>query len=104
LPPTRRRACRRAVRGARRASRNVRAGHASQSRWGRRAVACHDRGQPAAPWKEFGRMTAWTNDELEKIGAADEVQLASRRADGTLREPVTIWVVRRSEDLYVRAF
>jgi hypothetical protein len=49
-------------------------------------------------------MTAWTNDELENIGAADELQLASRRADGTLRKPVTIWVVRRSEDLYVRAF
>ena len=38
------------------------------------------------------------------LGAADELQLASRRADGTLRKPVTIWVVRRSEDLYVRAF
>ena len=49
-------------------------------------------------------MMAWTNDELEKIGAADELQLASRREDGTLRKPVTIWVVRRSEDLYVRAF
>ncbi len=49
-------------------------------------------------------MTAWTNDELENIGAADELQLASRRADGTLRKPVTIWVVRRSEDLHVRAF
>src|SRR5437667_12537351 len=49
-------------------------------------------------------MTAWTNDALEKIGAADELQLASRREDGTLRKPVTIWVVRRSDDLYVRAF
>ena len=49
-------------------------------------------------------MTAWTNDALEKIGAADELQLASRRENGTLRKPVTIWVVRRSEDLYVRAF
>ena len=49
-------------------------------------------------------MTAWTNDELENIGAADELQLASRRENGTLRKPVTMWVVRRSEDLYVRAF
>ena|SRR5207302_5100638 len=49
-------------------------------------------------------MTAWTDDELEKIGATDELQLASRREDGTLRKPVTIWVVRRSDDLYVRAF
>jgi hypothetical protein len=49
-------------------------------------------------------MTAWTHDELAKIGAADELQLASRREDGTLRKPVTIWVVRDAEDLYVRAF
>ena len=34
-------------------------------------------------------MTAWTNDELEKIAAADELQLASRREDGPLRKPVT---------------
>ena len=36
-------------------------------------------------------MTAWTNDEPEKISAVDELQLASRREDGTLRKPVTIW-------------
>ena len=30
-------------------------------------------------------MTAWTNDEPEKISAVDELQLASRREDGTLR-------------------
>ena len=48
-------------------------------------------------------MSVWTNDELEQIGAADELQLASARADGTLRKPVTIWVVRQGDDLYVRA-
>lgn len=48
-------------------------------------------------------MTAWTNDDLSKIGAADEMQLASRRRDGTLRQPVTIWVVRLGDDLYVRS-
>ncbi len=40
-------------------------------------------------------MAGWTSDELEKIAAADELQLASARRDGTLRKPVTIWVVRR---------
>jgi hypothetical protein len=48
-------------------------------------------------------MTAWTRDELAKIGAADELELASLRRDGTLRTPVTIWVVRHGDDLYVRS-
>ena len=48
-------------------------------------------------------MTAWTNDELKKIGTAEELQIASLRADGTLRQPVIIWVVRLGDDLYVRS-
>ncbi len=48
-------------------------------------------------------MTAWTSDELNKIGAAEEVRVASLRRDGTLRNPVTIWIVRVGDDLYVRS-
>lgn len=48
-------------------------------------------------------MTTWTEDELQRIGAAEELQLASRRRDGTLRPYVTIWVVRAADDLYVRS-
>jgi hypothetical protein len=48
-------------------------------------------------------MTTWTNDELAKIGDADELDLASVRADGTLRRPVTMWVVRNGDDVYVRS-
>jgi hypothetical protein len=48
-------------------------------------------------------VSAWTSDELDKIGAADELRLASLRADGTLRKPVTIWVVRYDDGLYVRS-
>jgi hypothetical protein len=48
-------------------------------------------------------MTGWTSDELEKIGAAEELQLASTRLDGTLRPYVTMWVVRVGDDLYVRS-
>ena len=48
-------------------------------------------------------MTTWTNDELTKIGTAEELQIASLRSDGTLRKPVTIWVVRLGDDLYVRS-
>ncbi len=48
-------------------------------------------------------MTAWTSDELAKIGAAEELRIAPLRRDGTLRKPVTIWVVRHGDDLYVRS-
>ena len=45
-----------------------------------------------------------TNDELEKIAAAEELRIAPVRRDGTLRNPVTIWVVRLGDDLYVRSW
>jgi len=48
-------------------------------------------------------MTTWTSDELDKVAAEDELQIASVRRDGTLRNPVTIWVVRLGDDLYVRS-
>ncbi|HJS86521.1 MAG TPA: DUF2255 family protein [Acetobacteraceae bacterium] len=48
-------------------------------------------------------MTTWTSDELDKIGRAEELEIASRRRDGTLRKPVTIWVVRHGDGLYVRS-
>jgi hypothetical protein len=48
-------------------------------------------------------MTAWTTDELTKIAAADELQIAYQRRDGTLGRPRTIWVVRHGDDLYVRS-
>ena len=48
-------------------------------------------------------MTTWTNEELKKIGTAEELELASLRRDGTLRKPVTIWVVRCGDDLYIRS-
>jgi hypothetical protein len=48
-------------------------------------------------------MTKWTSDQLDKIGEAEEVQITSMRRDGTLRKPVTVWVVRHSDDIYVRS-
>jgi hypothetical protein len=48
-------------------------------------------------------MSAWTPEELDRIGRADELDLASMRRDGTLRDPVTVWVVRDGDDLYVRS-
>jgi hypothetical protein len=48
-------------------------------------------------------MTAWTDEELQRIGDAQELQLASARRDGSMRPYVTMWVVRAGEDLYVRS-
>jgi len=49
-------------------------------------------------------MSDWRPDELDKIGAADELQIAALRPDGTLRPFTTIWVVRVGDELYVRSF
>ncbi len=49
-------------------------------------------------------MAIWTSDELDKIENADELNLASLRSNDTLRNPVTMWVVRVGDDLYVRAY
>lgn len=48
-------------------------------------------------------MTAWTSDELKKIGTAEELEIASLRRDGSLRKSRTIWVVRAGDDLYIRS-
>jgi hypothetical protein len=49
------------------------------------------------------KTTGWTSDELNRIEGADELEIAPRRRDGSLRGPVPIWVVRVGDDLYVRA-
>jgi hypothetical protein len=49
-------------------------------------------------------MTTWTSNELNKIGTADELEIAPLRRDGALRNPVTIWVVRVGDGLYVRSY
>jgi hypothetical protein len=48
-------------------------------------------------------MNAWTSEELATIGAAEEVQVASLRRDGTPRKPVIVWIVRHGDDLHVRS-
>ena len=48
-------------------------------------------------------MSGWTTDELARTGRADELGIASRRPDGSLRPFVTIWFVRKGDDLYVRS-
>jgi hypothetical protein len=47
---------------------------------------------------------AWTAEELERIGAAEELQMTPLGADGAPRRPVPIWVVRAGADVYVRSW
>jgi hypothetical protein len=49
-------------------------------------------------------MTAWTSGELAAIADAAELQIAPLRPDSTPGKPVTIWVVRQGDDLYVRSY
>jgi hypothetical protein len=49
-------------------------------------------------------MTTWTTDELSRIENADELQISPRRQDGALPNPVTIWVVRNGDDVFVRSY
>ena len=48
-------------------------------------------------------MSAWTSEELAVIAGAQELEVAARRRDGSLRKAVPIWVVRTGDDLFVRA-
>jgi hypothetical protein len=47
---------------------------------------------------------AWTPDDVRRIDSADELQIAARRTDGTLRRWVPIWVVCVDEQVYVRTW
>ena len=47
--------------------------------------------------------SAWSADELHRVGGAEELDLASRRPDGSLRGYVTIWAVQLGDAIYVRS-
>lgn len=48
--------------------------------------------------------TAWSAEVLERIGRADELQIATQRVDGTLRRWTPVWVVRVGQQVYVRTW
>jgi hypothetical protein len=74
----------------------------SRARPGRSVEIVHIRDEVHQTTKE-ALMAGWTPDELTKIGQADELELASLRRDGSLRNPVTMWVIRDGDQLYVRS-
>ena len=45
----------------------------------------------------------WTAPDLDRVGAAVELQLAARRSDDSLSPYTTMWVARAGDDLYVRS-
>ncbi|MFF3376618.1 DUF2255 family protein [Streptomyces sp. NPDC002680] len=46
---------------------------------------------------------AWTSQELDRVGHAEELEIASLRRDGELGSGRTIWAVRVDDDIYVRS-
>ena len=51
-------------------------------------------------------MTAsngWRADELSTIDGNGEVDIATRRSDGTLRAARIVWIVRHGDAVYVRS-
>jgi hypothetical protein len=49
-------------------------------------------------------VTTWTPHALEHLAAADELHIAPRRSDGSLRKPTTIWVVTDGDQVFVRSW
>ncbi len=49
-------------------------------------------------------MTAWTNEELDQISNAEELEIAPRQPNGALRKPLPVWVVRVGDSLYIRSY
>jgi hypothetical protein len=49
-------------------------------------------------------MSTWTTDELDVLEAATELRISTRRANGTLRPAVPIWVVRAGDGIYIRSY
>lgn len=43
---------------------------------------------------ESNEMSDWPAADLDRIGSADELEITTRRPDGSLRPYVPIWVVR----------
>src|SRR5205809_6391363 len=49
-------------------------------------------------------MSDWTAADLDRIGSATELEITTRRADGSLRPYVPIWVVGVGDELFVRSW
>lgn len=48
-------------------------------------------------------LPRWATEELATTEATDEIHLATRRSDGSLRRARIVWVVRHGGAVYVRS-
>lgn len=48
-------------------------------------------------------MAGWRDDELAKLAGVEEIQIAPRRRDGSMGQPVIVWAVRHGDGVYVRS-
>lgn len=48
-------------------------------------------------------MRTWTTEAARAVTAPQEVQVAIRRADGSLRPPRVIWIVRDGDRVFIRS-
>jgi hypothetical protein len=48
--------------------------------------------------------SAWPGETLDAFGSADEIEISTRREDGSLRGFVPIWIVTVGHALYVRSY
>jgi hypothetical protein len=61
--------------------------------------------RPSDVEKEDDAMTStWSPEQLQRLGASDELEIAVRRADGTVGSWVPIWVVCVGPDVFVRTW
>ncbi|BBL79969.1 hypothetical protein RxyAA322_18230 [Rubrobacter xylanophilus] len=49
-------------------------------------------------------MSGWTDEELEGISGAEEIEISPLRRDGSPGKAVPVWVVRVGDNLYVRSW
>ena len=48
-------------------------------------------------------MSTWTPEDVSVLTTPEEVQVSTRRRDGSLRRPTTIWVVGDGGRVFVRS-
>jgi hypothetical protein len=48
-------------------------------------------------------MTGWSRAQAEHLAAPTEIEVVTRRADGTVRSPRIIWVVSDGDRVFIRS-
>lgn len=48
-------------------------------------------------------MSTWTTTDAEQLAAPQEVGVATRRRDGSVRNPRVIWIVRAGDRVFIRS-